>query len=224
MSAINIFLRGQNAYALGDYGLMHADGRLAALSSKKMEIPHLPAVIVIRGSAPAWGALGAAIGERRFASMRHIQRWLSDDLHKLNLPDIDVGVIGWDDEAASMAAYFVTTSAIHAVNGVEPFDVQELSEGSGLILPSTNESIQGLPSPFDIDPKRDGLEIMQRQREMIVPGQPHSYFSVGYAELITVTRNTIITECLGSWPDEVGKIPDRKARYRVRERMKPARP
>jgi hypothetical protein len=71
-----------------------------------------------------------------------------------------------------------------------------------------------IPDLDALDPIRDGLMILQRQRQIKVPSQiagaPDMCFVGGYAELYTIKKDSITIQVLGHWPDKAGEVPVRE--------------
>lgn len=102
---------------------------------------------------------------------------------------------------------FMSTSTIHPD---PPWQI--VDPGSTIICPSTLETFAGFEDQDQVDPFRDGLMIMHRQRQIVVPGRPSTVLVCGYAQVVTITRDAITTHVLGRWPDKVGEVPVREAR------------
>lgn len=216
MSAINILIQSNSVHILTDGTVFHPDGKLIMIGPKAVCLPHLNCAIAFRGAAGAKMMLSEVIafGAPTFDGLRQtIAELLKSQAEQFSEafqlctsgPEFEVVVAGIS-ETAGPTAYIVNSHGRYGKSWTPielagfvplPCDEVTLAKMQRIIPPGT--------SPDDIDPERDGLAVMKLQRA--TPRLSNGDFCpVGaFAQLTTVTRNSVSTRIIHRWPDVIGE-------------------
>jgi hypothetical protein len=218
VSTINMFLRRDAGYVVAES--LYTDvstGAALMMSSKVIALPEIPAVVMVRGSAIVLGLLAMHLGDNHRESFDDLPRAMKEFRPKIeaqtkDVPganDFDIGMCGWSHSTNAPSLAFISSSVIHPQ---APWE--SVSPGNTFICPGTDEMLADIPDLDALDPIRDGLMILQRQRQIKVPSQiagaPDMCFVGGYAELYTIKKDSITIQVLGHWPDKAGEVPVRE--------------
>lgn len=204
MSTINVIRQKRAVHILTD-GSGDFEGRQVGFH-KVICIPHLNAALAMRGPLVLFGLLPPflELHAERYDDLRSAlvkaTRTMLSELRAAGalLPNdggMDGVIAGIKDDGEPDAFFFTTTDA----HGVEPWSTIDLSECS--LLPMTAEAHAAFNAKYpagttadDLDPVRDGIAIMNIQRELntgVPPGK--------FAQLTTVTQENITTRVIHRW-------------------------
>jgi hypothetical protein len=220
MTAINVIRHSDAVHVLTDGASWSADGECGFAGSKIWPLADRNAVITARGPklAPAllaevFSAGGRTYDEMKCNSVELVRRavLMFGDLWAFSPTgaDIEVVVAGWSEKSGP-DSYVVCTNDRNPA--VTPWTVAEA--GPVLMTPgdrAIEDKLRAILGPEikcadDLDPERDGLRMLQAQRDMVLalPKCGVDFSVVGaFAQLTTVTRQAIMTKILHRWPDEV---------------------
>lgn len=174
-------------------------------------MPHLNAVLVMRGASDADAAFQTTIASL-FTSFDHLAFGLEQATRELMAarPDIFDGEIPFQLYACGWSEYHNAGRVIGILQG-ETLEVQDLAGntspwGDGIARRLALQGISDATSD-DFDPVRNGVALMEAQRaELIVPAGWGACHTVrGFAQLTTITRDCITTRVLKRWPDQIGQ-------------------
>jgi hypothetical protein len=176
-------------HVLTDGAVVNPDGRVAAILSKTMPLPHLGVAVALRGSMemmtqlPLFGVAPdlATLRSRVEGAVRAVDA------------QVEVFVAGLDG-----GCFAVTADGVSDVDGwaLIPFN-NAIDSELGFLRSRT---------PDDIDPEVDGRRIMRVLRRHPVKYSNSVGGVGGFIQLTTVVRSGIITRIVHRWPDVVGQI------------------
>jgi hypothetical protein len=218
MTAINIIQQISAVHVITDGAVCNPDdGKLALEVAKVWPLPHLNAVIAVRGSYLAAPAILLRIGAKALSFddlKKQISSGLNDECDRAELlaacGSFDLVVAGWSDSVGPHS-YFMCNHLLHG--GIEPWRVVDLNGVSLLPLSPAmrTEFDDAFPpgtNPHALDPIRDGLRMLEIQRRHLAPNADGSanYRTIGrFAQLTTITRAAIETRIIHRWPDVPGR-------------------
>lgn len=212
MTAINVFRRSDRISILTDGAGYTPDGELVASLSKCWPVPHLNAAVASRGPILA-GALFMASASvvRSFDDMvARAPTFVFEVFQSLGLilnedvtPDFQLIIAGFSESRGSPESYLISSDATDDVDAATaspldaftaaPMPSQADYEQIGAAMPSG-------PSAFNVE--RDGLTLMEVQRNMLIDG----IHAVGcHATLTEIDRNGVRQRVLRRWNDQFGK-------------------
>lgn len=216
MTVINAFLRGGTGYILSDGAAVDVGSRvLAGIGSKIIVLPHVPCVVIARGGLMTYPMitmtlwkLVAGPGMDEFAS--RVAGDLRGELQKYflaapQLSDFDMVAVGYCHRRGLARGFFVSSTDLHQSPAWEVVET-----GSSFVMPGAESLLQVFTDLDAIDPSRDGVRLMQAQREFATP----LGCSVGgFVQLTKVSPYAITTSIIGRWDDVVGETiaPEKKA-------------
>jgi hypothetical protein len=172
-----------------DGAVVDAGGRVVAILSKTIALPHLGVAIALRGSLqmlthlPLFGLAPdlAGLQERALSTVRAVDG------------DAEVYVAGID------VCFAVTALGV----------VEVIETGSFALTP-TNDAIYRELDFLDeraadkVDPEVDGLRVMDVLRRNPVQYQKGGAGIGGFVQLTSVTNAGLTTRILRRWPDHIG--------------------
>lgn len=220
MTAINI-LRGRDSVSiLTDAGVWGDDLRLTVIAPKCFPIPHCGAAIAVRGPAIGLPLIAQVLGAASsFADLKS---------HAVNLLRDAIGTIRAITKS-EQGQYLQLFVAGISDSGPESFSILTAAD-SGLpaweLIPNgeiclcpfepngaLHQEIFGIigSRPIaDLDPRVDGLAILEAQRghPMRLPDGQLASIVGGFAQLTTVRPGSVTSEILQRWPDVIGELID----------------
>jgi hypothetical protein len=168
VSLLNVFLESESALVAVDTDGIARDGSRKAMS-KLLTLPHLPAVIAMRGSAAFMAGLFHTCTSRGFDSfdelldelallLRIVDASVPGFLRDPAFPDIEIAVVGWSDRRSSMLARLYTKRG----------DEAEFTgrDSQGCIAPFDQASMAGIQRTADAvhDIARAQVRYMQAEQ------------------------------------------------------------
>jgi hypothetical protein len=221
MTALNTVQHADAMHVLTDGARYDIDGRFVGFSPKVWSLPHINAVVSSRGPRiflPAivemLGCVGTSFDDLKEKIVPFLRKsWdtLLDhaDFHDFG-PDADVVVAGLS-ETRGPEAYLITSHENYGRPSWLITDMEGLSIAPGneeihaevlkLFPPGTQAS--------EIDPVRDGIRLMEIQRNAIVPVAGAAGRELrtvgGFIQLTSVTADGISSRIIHRWNDRVGE-------------------
>ena len=235
MSAVNIIVQRSAAHIITDGAKYLASGELVGIGSKCAALPHLPALMSLRGPN-VLGFVAETIG-LKFASfdafVDGVEVALEEfvDENEYLWEDsgqtlIELMFVGWSEVHRKFGAYAIRTAEANdkhteAPDGganvihTKPYQLTELP--SGVMAPVVSEDALksvglSVSSHEQFDPIVDGRRLLEAQRALKVSlfdGDPPTYHCGGLAMLSTVTRDGTVQKVFHRWPDKVGELMNR---------------
>lgn len=218
MTAINILKQRDAVHILSDGAMWNAEGCVIANAPKCFQLPHVNAAVAIRG--PALGLPMIAECMSGFNGYDDMKRGAVDALHSAIdsiramtqhpdlFGDVQLFVGGWSESTDSDAYTILTEPS----SGVPAWEVVSLAEHSFTPFDANGPVHHAIWDIFagrsvnELDPRVDGLAIMEAQRRHKAATSIGRVHVVGgFAQLTTVTAKSITTEILKRWSDKVGK-------------------
>lgn len=223
MTAINLIRQRDAVHILSDGAACGPDGGVLFFTPKVFPLPHLRAAVAARGNLLALplvteflATMASTYDDLAGTSVKALRE--ATILRKINtargkespLDDsLQIFIAGFSNaskpdaftvlsrESDGLPAYAAVP--VHAFS-FAPFDKPAQDELGTLFGGRTAD---------EIDPRVDGLRILESQRRHKMKNQHaggEPVFGVGgFAQLTTIRRDMITTEVLHRWPDEVGK-------------------
>lgn len=214
MTAINILVQSDAAHILTDGAGYNDQGTFVSVTPKVFCLPHLSAAVAVSGTLPGMAAMMTTLGME--SSYDGLKKAAPDYLNAALIAssrvstsdlasDIRLFVVGWSKDGPD--AYRVVTKGDPSTPAWTVMPITGLAisppEAQAKLLPLFADK-----DPDAIDPKVDGLRILEEQRRhrSKIPGTGQRLFIVGgFGQLTSVRRDHITTEILHRWPDLVGK-------------------
>lgn len=229
MTAVNVILKSDAAFIVSDGALVDTTtGKVLGFGSKVILLPQIPAAVIMRGPLLLVPALALVLFKFAPATFDELRKRITKDLRTEFEPyirripysrDLDVAVAAWSENEGGPCSFFITSSNIHPIAPWEPLD-----PGVCFILPETETMLAGrLADRRKIDPMRDGLDILQAQRQLAAPlnSKKRGWWPVkrstadtgaglhivgGFAQVTEIRRSTITTHIIGRWDDKIGEV------------------
>jgi hypothetical protein len=232
MTAINVIISNRAAHLITDGAVTDPSGKLLMLMGKTQTFPHLRSAIAVRGSKnliPAIvdfaGSLGRSYDEVRdcaASKMRELAATYEATLVGMYGPQVtqyDFVMAGWSKEHNRPSAFAVVSHDGHpGLSAWSQFDL-----GEYMLAPTSPGLVAEFERPLSEYVKdhaegeaREGREslgelarrIVERQRDIltIVTPEVGPVRNVGgYAQITTITRDTITSHILVRWNDLIGE-------------------
>lgn len=218
MTAINAVRLRDCLHVFGDGAYYNDDGTLGTVMCKAVAIPSYPAVVVGRGHS-----LSTLLLAREFQRQCRTFDDLVENIEEV-YPDVlvnfahvmghgalnQVFVGGWSDRLGRMEMIEIENGDWLDQSGA--FKVKRLPEQFS--LPGANNWEQGFARPprtceeAAADIENFALTILELQREQkrVTPDRPDAVYVGGLAELVTVTRDSVVSKVLHRWTeDKIGQ-------------------
>lgn len=216
MSATNVLIQSDRVHLMTDGAIYQPDGTLTAIGPKVRVMPHLNCAVAMRG---AYLGLAPIMEEISNAAS-------SFDLLKENMPELlracaagyahlltqcaagpefEIVVVGIS-ESVGPAAYLIPS---HDRYG-EPWRAMDLA--GFVVLPCDKAilaSVQAIVAgriADRLDTAVDGLAIMEAQRAKPALDSGDTCWVGGFAQLTTVTADSVTSRIIHRWPDEIGAL------------------
>lgn len=232
MSSYIILQKADAIHFIVDGASYDQDGVVRAIDSKTFHLPNAGSSFVLRGAAYAGPQAAAFLSmcisfdqvvELLPTIMRLLLR-VRDATAQTPLMPIDrhfeIAVGGWSDRFRRMTAVIATTFEARDQNdpeglsywtGYEQF--MPFMAPAGYLMPPVNmvqtigREIASAEALETIDPVDEGLLLIEAQRN--VPTNYNGqirYLVGGFAELTTITRESIESTILCEWDDQIGSL------------------
>ncbi|MGY3610452.1 MULTISPECIES: hypothetical protein [unclassified Bradyrhizobium] len=209
MSAINVLIQSSSVHVYTDAAIYQTDGTLAGIGPKVRPLPHTNAAMAMRGAYLGFAPIAEELSfARSFDALKRaivptLQACAEHYGHLLNQcaagPDFEIVVAGVS-ETAGPNAYIVSSHDRYS----EPWTILDLE---GLSVTPANEAVHRIIGEIangraadDLDPIVDGLAVLEAQRA----GDAGAFVG-GFAQLTTVTVDSVTSRILRRWPDEIGE-------------------
>ncbi|HEY4200057.1 MAG TPA: hypothetical protein VGM83_05815 [Devosiaceae bacterium] len=216
MSSIVVLRQTDRVSVLTDGAAYRNDGTIVGENAKVYALPHLNAVITVRGSQAAFAMIAGWLTCNVFAynDLRHS---LPEILSVLTPADgagetIEVVVAGFTN-AGGADSFFIVNHDRHPEAPI----LKALTIGGISMMPggdSVKVAVEPLfPVPMtnvdQLDPEEIGLAIMGAQRQILddVPGllrAAKAHLVGRFAQMTSIYRDHIDTRILKRWPDPIG--------------------
>jgi hypothetical protein len=222
MTAINLIRQSDAVYIVSDGVGCDRDGVVQFVVPKVFPLPHLRAAVAGRGNIFGLAHVAAALAMAPTYDVMKMRaaktlREVVDLFRDINATqgaqgeaifpsDLQIYVGGWT-VAGEPDAFLMLTSE---TSGLPPWTVVPILDFGmfpGGEAQDDAWSFLAGRGVEDLDPRADGLKIIEAQRRYKIENQyGQSTFGIGgFAQLTTVARDRITTEILHRWPDQVGK-------------------
>ena len=218
MTAVAAILTDKAAHLISDGAVINPDGTVAGFVAKQVVLPHLSAVLCLRGMrefiphvANIVG-LTDRLGPAGFDQLREIAPFLlrkfSEGLSQAaqyrgasGLFDVFVAGIS---EAQGPAAYLISN---HDGHRLEPFDVFDIAEG--VCIPDDDAALEAARKAIVLgaDPAAVSTGLLEAMRRVKVADvhERTTCQAGGFGQLTTVTAEGMTTRVVCTWPDRVGE-------------------
>lgn len=198
MTAINVFLRPDGAHVMTDGASVSTEcGRLKAIMRKAIAIPHLSAIVALRGPSLLVGTLALQIEHSRHSFDDAVEHF-ADDVRSMvdgragcGAHDVEAILVGWHAGAMEPSAYVVFTQGSDELPAYVALGLR------GLVSPGVDGFEGSDMAGFDF--RRRGVEMMAAQR------RAHPGHIGGVCQLTSVYRDRAETRTLARWPDVIGE-------------------
>lgn len=230
MTAINVIRQASAVHVLSDGVFCDPDGVVCEIGPNAFELPHLPAVLAIRGPTHFMPFLVHRLARecrcfddlirRVVAAALEVYASFPMTLGTVGFgavePGFELVVAGWSTKRNKPESYLVA--------GVEPefrqgrkrkaWELLELPEV--LIAPRIGDAQIGsirwtVPESAEtFQPEVDGLKLLEAQRRLRGASDGHPQRGLahrigGFIQLATISPDGIVSRILQRWPDEVGR-------------------
>jgi hypothetical protein len=213
MSSAILIRQTDAIHIISDAAAYDKNGTVIALAPKSFAIPHMSAALTARGDLAALPLVAPLVSLRKYEqTLSAVYRVLAA-AKKAN-SELELFIGGFMTDGESHAFHATTESVTGAAAPHPPVNdpIYELTNAVTSIpgfaaspMPPADDPIYeliGNRCPDQIDPRVDGLAIIEAQRRHAVDG----IFTVGgWATLISVYRDRIEERILTRWPDRIGE-------------------
>lgn len=217
MSAYAAVRTADAVHVLTDGGMYdETKGTLIGTMGKIFLMPKQNAVMTQRGSGvvgsvliPKMSTFGETFDELKARVGPEMRDWLkpaieTDKAAGAAWVNFDILIAGIS-ESRGPHSYVVPSydhPTFEAIKAWTPFD-----PGPVMMAPG-DDRILATVDPATFDPVKDGIRIMEAQRQILEPqGQSAElrYIVAGFVQLTTVTAGSITTKIIHRWPDKIGQ-------------------
>ncbi|MCO5156684.1 MAG: hypothetical protein M9945_07990 [Aquamicrobium sp.] len=217
MTAINVFVKDDGIHFITD-GITYMPSAKAAVGrlAKVLSLPWLDAAIATSGTAIAGYMIAAAIGDAAIETfdglVEHLPEIVRNGTLELRragqalLNNCEIVIGGWSESRDRYEAYALATMS-H--NGQPAFTLRPVTR---YLRPYPSATISALFDPAY--GARDGMAILSAQRD--APGEGVDGHLAGravgaFGQWSHLSRDGLMTRCIGTWPEDLAKIAGREA-------------
>jgi hypothetical protein len=218
MSAFSVIHTAASVLVLSDGAMVdETTGVLIGTAGKVFPLPKQNAVMVQRGSGLASflynkvSMMGNTFDELEMRIGDGLYGFLGDAIAKDKAvgaawTEFDILIAGISEKSRGPRSFIVMSfdHPLHdQIKAWQPFDTGP----TPWLTPGTDEML-AMIDPTIFDPERDGIRIMEAQRQILQPQGPKGglrYITGGFAQLTTVTKEQITTKIIHRWPDKIGE-------------------
>ncbi len=199
MSAFDVIVMPDSVHVVSDGAAIDADGRISFIAGKVWPIPHLNAVVAVRGPSMAGPFIGPTVGSnaKSYAELKGTAAavirtgvcalepmWVSAPL----ADKMDFVFAGWSE--AGPDAFIVCS---HDRWGPAWTNIQL----GGLVNIPGDQAIVDSLDLSNVDPERDGVRMLEMKR-----ASP-DYFVGCFGQLTSIYRDRIESKIIVRWPEDV---------------------
>jgi hypothetical protein len=222
MSTIDVIRQREAVHVITDGGAFAADGTLLFVGPKAWPMPNVNAVLAARGPklfppimADYLGGIAHSYDEFKDRMLDAVTTYYNELRWLWNFcqqgPDFDLVVAGWS-ESIGPDSYLISSHEKYGTPlwTIVPLGDVSLMPGDPEILERFHAAFPAGTTPDDIDPDRDGVRILEIQRDALVPTGRSGVATCnvrGFAQLCTVRPGSISTRILHRWHDEPAPLP-----------------
>ena len=216
MSALNVYLAPDQIQVWTDGALYDADGTLLSVNTKVAPLPHLNAVVALRGPGLALPLLAHHLGT--FPSFDALiaelvpaiqEAWtVHESIFDMcsHGPDFELVVAGWSGQHGCPEAYAWKSAEPLIVHKLGPVTI---APGAEVISQLMRAEFPALSDSSDLSDQAIWRRLMELQRETIRLEQVEGAGAIcavgAFCQLTTITSSRTTTEIVRRWPDRVGE-------------------